>query len=640
MGGGTGRRYEPGLDGVRALAVLAVLAFHDGRLAGGFLGVSTFFTLSGFLITGLLVREFARTRRVSLRDFFGRRVRRLFPAAVAGVLLAAAVAIALHDAQTSHNFAGDGLAALGDVANWRFLASGQSYVNLFATPSPLQHFWSLAVEEQFYLVLAPVIAGLLVVARGRRSWVLAALATLGALSFADGWVNAAHAAGRAYYGTDTRALEFLVGAVLAVAISGRTIGRSASRALAIAGPFALVAMVWANAHARVGDEILFRGGLLAYAVLGGVLLLAACQAGPVRALCSTAPLRGLGRISYGVYVYHWPIFLWLTAARTGLGPVPLTVTRLTITVALAFISFRFLEQPIRERRALIDARRWLALSTATAGAVGAAALVGALASAPAVTFAATVSPNSVLAASQRALASTRSTPRTHTTGARPAGSKPRVRRVLVVGDSVALTLGRGIERWGTAHDVFVWNGGALGCSLLSDVDVRGYFGVEFRPADRCDTTETWPKVLAEFKPDVVVVLYGAWDVFDASFDHGATWTSPGQSEWDAYYRRTVAATSARLSADGAKVLWLTPPCFAAVPGAADADAPWYDPARVETLGAIDRQVAAHNGMTVSPVAHDLGCPVDFGARPDGVHYDDRGADALAARLGPQILRLG
>src|SRR6185436_18913746 len=197
---------------------------------------------------------------------------------------------------------------------------------------------------------------------------------------------------------------------------------------------------------RVGDEILFRGGLLAYAVLGGVLLLAACQAGPVRALCSAAPLRGLGRISYGVYVYHWPIFLWLTAARTGLGPVPLTVTRLTITVALAFISFRFLEQPIRERRALIDARRWLALSTATAGAVGAAALVGALASAPAVTFAATVSPNSVLAASQRALASTRSTPRTHTTGARPAGSKPRVRRVLVVGDSVALTLGRGIER--------------------------------------------------------------------------------------------------------------------------------------------------------------------------------------------------
>src|SRR3954463_5081929 len=168
MGGQAERRYEPGLDGVRAFAVIAVLAFHDGRLGGGFLGVSTFFTLSGFLITGLLLREWKHAGRVSLRNFFGRRFRRLFPAAVAGVLVAAAVALALHDAQTSQNFSRDGLAALGDVADWRFLLSGQSYANLFATPSPLQHYWSLAVEEQFYLVLAPLIVGLLVVLRGRR----------------------------------------------------------------------------------------------------------------------------------------------------------------------------------------------------------------------------------------------------------------------------------------------------------------------------------------------------------------------------------------------------------------------------------------------------------------------------------------
>jgi hypothetical protein len=147
-------------------------------------------------------------------------------------------------------------------------------------------------------------------------------------------------------------------------------------------------------------------------------------------------------------------------------------------------------------------------------------------------------------------------------------------------------------------------------------------------------------VLAEFKPQVIVVLYGAWDVYDASFDHGSSWTSPGEPEWDAFYRRTVAATSARLAATGAKILWLAPPCFAAVPGAADADAPWYDPARVDTLGAIDHQVAAHNDMTVSPVAHDLGCPVDFGARPDGVHYADGGADQVASRLGPQLIRMG
>ncbi len=197
--------YQPGLDGVRALAVIAVLAFHDDRLRGGFLGVSTFFTLSGFLITGLILRERQSTGRVSLRDFFGRRIRRLFPAAIAGVLLAAAAATVLRDGQTAHNFPGDALAALGDVANWRFLTSGQSYVNLFATPSPLQHYWSLAVEEQFYLVLAPLIVGLMIVLRGRRRALFAALAGLTTASFAAGWMLAGHGVDRAYYGTDTRA---------------------------------------------------------------------------------------------------------------------------------------------------------------------------------------------------------------------------------------------------------------------------------------------------------------------------------------------------------------------------------------------------------------------------------------------------
>src|SRR5207244_2800569 len=151
--------------------------------------------------------------------------------------------------------------------------------------------------------------------------------------------------------------------------------------------------------------------------------------------------------------------------------------------------------------------------------------------------------------------------------------------------------------------------------------------------------ETWPGVLAQFRPDVVVVLFGAWDVYDASFDHGRTWISPGQARWDAYYRTRIAETSRLLAALGAHVLWLEPPCFAAHPGADDSGAPWYDPARVKAIGTIEREVAATNGTTVSSVVHDLGCPVDLRARPDGVHYGDAGADAAAARLGPQIKRL-
>ncbi len=636
------RRYEPGLDGLRALAVVAVLAFHDGRLRGGFLGVSTFFTLSGFLITALLVEEWRLRGRVSLRRFYGRRVRRLLPAAVLGVVLAAAVAVRLHDAHTSRAFPFDGVAALANVANWRFLASGQSYTALFSTPSPLQHYWSLAVEEQFYLVLAPLTVALFALVRGRRGALLGAFAAIGAVSFVDSWIVSAHSIDRAYYGTDTRALEFIVGALLAVALGGRSLGRRSARAVAIAGPVALAAMVWANAHFRVTDHALYRGGLLAYATAGAVVLLAVRERGVLRAVCSLAPVRALGRISYGVYVYHWPIFLWLTPRRTGLDSVPLTLLRVSITLALATVSFLFVERPVRERRVLVGRRRLVAPPAAVATAAGAALLVGALASTPAVTFAATSTPQSVLAAAQHMLTSTTAANDTSSTPTRATSTTPPVRRVLVVGDSVALTLGRGIERWGTRHGVLVWNGGALGCALVDGVLVRSYSGVAPRPPDSCGRVQSWPKVIDEFRPDVVVVLYGTWDVFDVSYDHGHTWEWAGQSDFDTRYRALVSSAAQTLHARGAHVLWLAPPCVGPAPDATDSGAAWYDRSRIDAIGDIARQaaVAAASGMTVSPTAHDLGCPVDYRDRPDGAHYTDAGADVVANALGPQILRLG
>ena len=637
-----GLRHEPGLDGLRALAVVAVLAFHDGRLRGGFLGVSTFFTLSGFLITRLLVAEWHRARAISLRRFYTRRIRRLLPAALAGLVVAAAGTAALRDPQTSHAFRVDGLAALANVANWRFLWSGRAYTDLFATPSPLQHYWSLSVEEQFYLVLAPVIAAVLALARGRRMVIGGVLGMLAAASFVDGWLAVNHGIDRAYYGTDTRALEFLVGALLAVAMARRAFGRVGSRVVAGAGPVALVAMAWATTHARVADTGLFRGGLLAYALGGCVLLLAACEPGPVRALCSTAPLRRLGRISYGVYVYHWPLFLWLSPARTGLAPLALTGLRVTTTLAVAVVSYLFLEQPIREGRLgdwsrRVPGGRWVVAPTAIATAMAAVLAVAATAPAATVTFAPQHSAASILSALPH-LDATPVAAATRSGASVP--SRPSVHRVLVVGDSVALTLGRGIERWGAKHGVYVWNGGALGCTLLDGVPVRGYWGVQTRPVDSCRTRESFPDAIRRFDPDVVVVLYGAWDVYDASFDRGRTWSSPGSAEWDRRYAADIAAAAQRLEARGARVLWLSPPCFVPHPGASDAGAVWYDPARVDALRSVALSVAARSGITVSDIAHDLGCPVDLAARPDGTHYSDAGADAVTVRLGPEIERLG
>ncbi len=634
-------RYEPGLDGLRALALVAMLAFHDDRLQGGFLGLTTFFTLSGFLITGLLLSEHGATSRVALRRFYARRARRLMPAALVGILVAAAVTLALHDGQTSINFRFDALSALGEVANWRFLLSGRAYANLLATPSPLLHYWSLAVEEQFYLVLAPLIVGLLAIARGRRGILAGALAALATVSFVDGWFVVRQSIDRAYYGTDTRALEFLVGALLAVAMSRRRLSRVQSRVVATAGPIVLVALAFGTAVARVTDVGLFRGGLLAFAFGSAVVVLAACEPGPLRGLCSLAPLRQLGRISYGVYIYHWPVFIWLNHARTGLDPLALTFVRMSVTLALASATYVFVEQPIRQGRAIVGRTRWVALPAAGSFVAIGALFVGAVAPPLAATFAPAVSQASVLRQAARELQSPATRPvasRTKSSQPHPAAPRP-VKRILVVGDSVALTLGRGIERWGAQHGVAVLNDGVIGCPLLNGVDVRGYWGVATRSPDPCQTRRTWPKYLAEFQPDVVVVLYGAWDVYDASFDHGQTWVSPGRPEFDRYYATQVDDAGRRLRAAGARVLWLTPPCFAANGGSLDPNAPWYDPARVEVLRRIDHEVAAHNGVTVSDVAHDAGCPVDFGIRPDGVHYNDSGADITTASIVPIIEHL-
>lgn len=351
--------YRPALDGLRALAVIAVFGYHAGLgwARAGFLGVDVFFVLSGYLITALLLNEHRREGRVSLVSFWKKRARRLLPAVVV-VLAAVAVAVPLLAPEQAYRLRGDLLAALGYVSNWRLIFEDQSYFQSAGRPPLLQHLWSLAVEEQFYLVWPLVLVWALRGRGGRnprllvRPLLLAAVASTVVMAmlfepYAD--------PSRVYYGTDTRAAALLVGAALAcAAVRWQTVDRlpeGGRHALEVVGAIGLVGLAWAVSQADEFDPRLYRGGFLAVAVLSVLVVAAAARPGPlgpVTGALSARPMVWLGRRSYAVYLWFWPV-LMLTRAHhdvpfTGM---PLLALRIGLTLALADASYRFVERPAR-----------------------------------------------------------------------------------------------------------------------------------------------------------------------------------------------------------------------------------------------------------------------------------------------------
>ena len=355
------------LDGLRGVAVLAVVFYHFAPdvMPGGFLGVDLFFVLSGFLITSLLVNEWGGTARISLSSFWTRRARRLVPALFLVLVAVGIYALLVPDQVDGQRFSVDGLSALGYVANWRFISSGQSYIDQFLshTPSPLRHTWSLAIEEQFYLVWPVVVllVGLVVTrftgdparrARRLRRTLLTMCLVLGAASLLR--MHALDDAGedlnRVYYGTDSRAFVILFGAALGALTAGvPTVARAFRRFVVIVGCCLAVALAVAVAFISAESSWLYEGGYGIVALAMVAVLLAAAQPGsnPLARALESRALVGLGLISYGVYLWHWPISLWVTEGGTGLDDVSLFVVRAAITLAVALASYFIVEQPIR-----------------------------------------------------------------------------------------------------------------------------------------------------------------------------------------------------------------------------------------------------------------------------------------------------
>jgi peptidoglycan/LPS O-acetylase OafA/YrhL len=362
---GTRLTYRPGLDGLRALAVAGVVLYHaePGWLPGGYLGVDLFFVLSGFLITSLLLAERDRTGTVDLGRFWLRRARRLLPAVVVlvGVCTLAAAVLARDDLGRTR---ADAVASLLYVNNWHQVLADHSYFVQFERPSLLLHLWSLAVEEQFYLVWPLLLlAGLRLF--GRRGMVVAIVAGIAASALLMAVLyDAAGDPSRVYYGTDTRASTILVGALLAFLwpverLRGR-LAPGARVALDGFGVAALGLVALAFLRQRDYDPFAYRGGLLLFAIAAAFLIAAVSHpASRLERVFAWAPLVWIGARSYGIYLWHWPVMMLARPRDVGFDGPLLVALQIAATVAIAAVSYRLVEQPIRTGTAQRSLRAWL-----------------------------------------------------------------------------------------------------------------------------------------------------------------------------------------------------------------------------------------------------------------------------------------
>ena len=650
--------YVPALDGVRGVAVLTIMGYHGGVFltSGGYYSLDTFFALSGFLITTLLVAEWQQSATVRLGRFWARRARRLLPALI---LLVVAVLLFARYAEPPGMYPGlrgDAFSTLFYVANWHFIVAGSNYFAQTGATSPLLHTWSLAVEEQFYLVWPLVVLLVLRSRLGLRGLLFVCVG--GALASAAAMAVLASPAtqNRVYYGTDTRAQSLLVGAALAVGLTlaadrrKRLAGAHSDATAVTSSPgswlgstrrvrllFGLVgiagvlgtALLWTTVS--ISDAVAFRGGFL-LAALATTCVLANIVVSPssvVPRCLAFSPLRYVGRISYGMYLWHFPIFLWLDAARSGVTGFPLFVIRVACTLLVANVSYYAVERPIRQRRLLKTWAAWVATPVTVAGAV------------VVVLLATTTAP---VTAAPTAF----HPPADHTTGLY-AGTPVRL---LIVGDSTALTMGLGLATYAHDYNVRVDNAGILGCGITDGAEYQ-LKGVDAPMDSSCtgarDTPQwqaIWRDHIAQFRPNVVLVLAGRWEVANRTYQ--GHWTNISNPTYASYVHRQLVSADRIARSGGAKVMLLTAPCYDTGEQPDGQAWPEDSPSRLSIYNALVRTVAAASPDTTLVDFNAMACPsgryetyIDHvDARYDGVHFTLGGGVVFGPTLLPLVEKLG
>jgi len=637
--------FVPALDGLRALSVLGVMLYHGGALTGGFLTIDVFFVLSGFLITSLLLGEWATRLTIRLGEFWTRRARRLLPALLVMLLGVAVYAKVFATAGEFANLRLDSLSTLFYVSNWHFIFGSSNYFSQTAQTSPLAHMWSLSIEEQFYIVWPPVVLVMLHLGRrlrpARRLWPVMATAVVGALASAVEMRllyrgGAGPSLMRVYEGTDTRSQDILVGAALAI---GMAMWAQHRRTLPVAAPprvrvrhrrvhpsagtvgdvpspslrrdyrrrgpgikpitaweiesrpirLALQALGWVALAAGLSlwsrltgpPAFLFQGGYLLFALGVAVVIfvVVTAQAAPLSRALGNPVFRYVGKISYGTYLWHFPLFALLDSARMHLFGYPLLAVRVATTLVVATGSYYLVEEPIRRgsMRTLTEWKAWLA----TTGAFLAVVLV---------TVAATLPATAEAASTVRVVGTQYSGPPV---------------KVAIFGDSVAWRMGFAMlaSQPQDSYDVNIDNGAIVGCGVVQSTQYQEH-GVDYTTAPACNTStpvaSQWPALwhedLLQFRPNVVVVLAGRWEVHDRLI--GGHWMHIGEPAFDADLKRSLEQAVQVGTSTGSLVVLMTSPCFDS--GEQDNGQPWPEDsaARLAQYNSLVRTVAAEHPATV------------------------------------------
>jgi peptidoglycan/LPS O-acetylase OafA/YrhL len=628
-----GLPYVAGFDGLRAVALLAVLAFHSGLeiARGGFLGISSFFTLSGFLLGASVLAEWGETGRLGLAGLWERRARRILPLFVFTVGLIVALQVTLR-VGAGPGYRGDVLAALGQVLNWRFAFTGDGFASVLTDPSPVQHLWPLSILIQLIVVIPLLFVGITLVTRKRwrGAGVLFAVAAGASFYLADRTARASGNDGLAYYSTYTRAGELLVGVVLAYLVLSPRLrrlieSRQGVAAVRLGAPLALVALVGLWTTTSLYSTNLFGGVTLANALLTAWVLLAVTTPGPATNVLGSLPLRTLGKLSFAAYLLHWPIFLAIDDKRLDLPGPALFAVRLVVTLAAAAALTYGLERPLRTihlpRPQLVIG---LGLSIVV---VAVAALV--LPEQP---------PSGV------SLAIDDGSGPGDLDVVVPSGDESL--SVALVGGSLAGSMTSGFETWNQQNrreQVRVATHVATDCPLGGAGPVHLAGATVGEDTDCTGFTPRLPRLLDAADADVVVVVPSVADLGEREIDR--EWRHLGDPGYDAWLKERLADLDATLRSHSSHVIWATSPHFRLEPR--DGEGDWTnvdanDPARVDRLNELIHEVVGgRDGSTVLDLdawAHRLPRGGEFGAdnRADGAELTAAGADAVAAWLVPQL----